>query len=134
MLHVSDVARSIRFYELLGFETIDCEGPANCPRLGAHALRRGCSDVLVGGTSCQCFCASRAACLVRPRLTRTAGALAGEWHRRPTDQLSGIHAEWRNHDQDPDGYTVGINHWPEAVHQEWLKDIERKRKSGLLPA
>ncbi len=26
MLHVADVARSLRFYELLGFETIDTEG------------------------------------------------------------------------------------------------------------
>jgi catechol 2,3-dioxygenase-like lactoylglutathione lyase family enzyme len=30
MLHVADVARSIRFYELLGFELIDTEGDPGC--------------------------------------------------------------------------------------------------------
>src|SRR2546430_7788675 len=31
LLHVMDVRRSIRFYELLGFELIDTEGPPECP-------------------------------------------------------------------------------------------------------
>jgi hypothetical protein len=31
LLHVMDVRRSIRFYELLGFELIDLEGTPECP-------------------------------------------------------------------------------------------------------
>src|SRR2546430_5333613 len=31
LLHVMDVRRSIRFYELLGFELIDTEGAPECP-------------------------------------------------------------------------------------------------------
>ncbi len=31
LLHVMDVRRSIRFYELLGFELIDLEGPPERP-------------------------------------------------------------------------------------------------------
>ncbi len=30
MLHVADIRRSLRFYEWLGFETIDTRGPADC--------------------------------------------------------------------------------------------------------
>jgi hypothetical protein len=35
---------------------------------------------------------------------------------------------------DPDGYIVGINHWSDAEHAAWLKNIEQKKNSGLLPS
>ena len=38
LLHVADVARSLRFHSLLGFETIDTEGPRGLPGLGSCSL------------------------------------------------------------------------------------------------
>ncbi len=36
--------------------------------------------------------------------------------------------------RDPDGYIIDIHHWSDAEHTAWLKGIEQKKKSGVLPS
>src|SRR5712692_9520909 len=53
MLHVAEIEKSIPFYELLGFATIDTEGcnPMGC----ANALRERFDHVLAGGKASRSF-------------------------------------------------------------------------------
>jgi Glyoxalase/Bleomycin resistance protein/Dioxygenase superfamily len=134
MLHVSDVARSIRFYELLGFETIDCEGPANCPGWARMHCEGGAVMFLLAEHPANASAQAVPLVLYTPDLPALREHLLANGIDAPPINYPEYMPSGEITIKDPHGYTVGINHWPEAVHQEWLKDIERKRKSGLLPA
>jgi hypothetical protein len=34
--------------------------------------------------------------------------------------------------RDPDGYIIDIHHWSDAEHAAWLRNVEQKKKSGVL--
>jgi catechol 2,3-dioxygenase-like lactoylglutathione lyase family enzyme len=137
MLHVADVERSLRFYQLLGFEAVDVEGAAGCPLAWARMRTEDGSALMF---------------------------LCGEEGHRPDPEQQGIllvlytaglpalreqlvaagvkpspieHPPWMPSGhiflRDPDGYGVGINQWGDAEHEAWLKGLEEKRAAGRIP-
>ncbi len=133
MLHVSDISRSIRFYELLGFELIDTEGgPANFYWARLHC--QGGAIMLL---------------LAEEPLEDTAVKRIPFYAY--TDDLAGLRQHLLDNDvnvstintppytksgeitvRDPDGYVFFIAHWGEAEHTDWLKRIDEKKKAGIL--
>lgn len=133
MLHVKDVSRSIKFYELLGFELIDTEGGPGCvgwARLhceGAAIMLFLAEDEHPLDTS-HCY----------PSFMYSAD-LAG---LREHLLANGVNVSKLNHPpymksgeitvKDPDGYVIFIGHWGDAEHSAWLARIEEKKRAGTL--
>ena len=138
LLHVRNVERSLRFYELLGFETMDVE--------------------LDGGTVvwARAHCEGGALMFLRseeeehpdPEPTPHDRILLYMY----TPDLPALQAQLNeaglqtgpiNHPiympsgelclSDPDGYVVLIGHWGEEEHAKWESAREAKRSAGMLP-
>ncbi len=133
LLSVTDVERSLRFYALLGFQTIDVERAAD----GITWARAHCE----GGALM--FARAEEArppghdrfllYLYTPDLPALSAQLAAAGVevgpvKRPDYMRSGEICL-----KDPDGFTVLIGHWGEDEHQAWLERLEKKRSAGLIP-
>lgn len=129
LFRVTDVARSIRFYEQLGFSTIDTEG--ECGHIGWARLH----------------CEGGALMLLEAEPLRAAQG--SEFLYMYTDDLTGLReqliadgvalspisypdymrsGEFRV--EDPDGYVVLIGHWGRAEHEAWERRLAEKRKAA----
>ncbi len=131
MLHVADVIRSIRFYELLGFDLIDTEGLASCPGWARMHCEGGAVMFLLAEKPVD---ASVQSVLLTPDLPTLREHLLAKGVKVPPITYPGYMPSGQITLKDPDGYVDGINHWGDAEHRAWLKNIEQKKKSGSLPA
>lgn len=124
MLHAMDLARSIRFYETLGFELIDtdrCE-PLGWARMhcqgGALMLLRAEHPPEIGKQGVLFYMYADDLPPYRQRLV-DAGLTPSEItypDHGPSGEISL---------RDPDGYFIGVAHWGEKEHREWLQRIGR---------
>lgn len=122
MLGVREIERSIPFYELLGFELIDTD---RCEPLGWARLH----------------CQGGALMLLRADHPETEHAVMFYMY---TADLPAFREQLLEHGvtvseimypdhgpsgevylTDPDGFRLGIMHWSEKEHTEWLKRIGR---------
>lgn len=124
MLHAMDLARSIRFYETLGFELIDtdrCE-PLGWARMhcqgGALMLLRAEHPLDIEEQGVLFYMYADDLPSYRQRLIQAG--LAPSEISYPNYAPSGECGL-----RDPDGYFIGISHWGEKEHREWLKRIGR---------
>ncbi|MBZ5648752.1 MAG: VOC family protein [Acidobacteriia bacterium] len=134
MLHVADVARSIHFYELLGFELIDTQGDGGCI---------GWARLHCEGGAIMLFLAedehpvdprtqSQPAYMYTPDLAAlrdhllSNGVNVSRINRPPYMTSGEVRVE------DPDGYVIFIGHWGDAEHTAWLAAIDEKKKTGSL--
>ncbi|HEY6267898.1 MAG TPA: VOC family protein [Candidatus Acidoferrum sp.] len=132
LLHVMDVRRSIRFYELLGFELIDLEGTPECPGWARMHCEGGAVMFLLAEepfdpTKHAVLTAMYTPDLPALREHLLAHGIVAPPITRPRYMPSGSMSL-----RDPDGYIIDIHHWSDAEHQAWLKNIEEKKKSGVL--
>lgn len=134
MLHVADVMRSIRFYELLGFDLIDTEGPAGCPGWARVHCEGGAIMFLLAEEPFDASVQSVLLAMYTPDLPALREHLLANGVKAPPITCPGYMPSGQITLKDPDGYIVNINHWGNAEHSAWLKNIEQKKKSGLLPS
>lgn len=132
MLHVADVAASIRFYESLGFELIDTEGGRghiSWARLHAEGsaimLFEAEEPIPPGRTSVMLYAYTGDLPALRRRLL-DAGVQASAVNHPPYMPSGEITVK------DPDGNPVFIAHWGDAEHSAWLEKVEDKKRSGTL--
>jgi Glyoxalase/Bleomycin resistance protein/Dioxygenase superfamily len=125
-LHVADVGRSIRFYELLGFELIDIDGkPPVWARMhcegGALMFLKAEEWVDTSGVPVFFY-------LYTPDLAGLRDRLAASGIEAPPicypEYMRSGELKLRN----PDGYLVLIGHWGQTEHEAWLKQIEKKKQ------
>lgn len=137
LLHVADVERSLRFYGLLGFETIDIElddetvvwGRAHCEG-GAlmfllsdeeeHPVPKEPHDRIL------LYLYTPDLPALRTQL-ESAGVETGPISH-PIHMRSGELCL-----SDPDGYVVLIGQWGEEEHTKWEASRQAKREAGLIP-
>ena len=134
MLHVADVDRSIRFYQLLGFELVDIQGELGHLGWARLDCQGGALMFLLAeqpiDPSAQAFLlAMYTSDLPALRQHLLANGIAVPPITYPEYMRSGQFTM-----KDPDGYLVGINQWTDVEHEAWEKQIEHKKQSGLLPA
>jgi catechol 2,3-dioxygenase-like lactoylglutathione lyase family enzyme len=134
MLHVADVARSIRFYQLLGFELIDIEGPATCPGWARVHCEGGALMFALAEEPVDASVQSVLLVMYAPDLPTLREHLLASGVKAPPITYPGYNPSGQITIPDHDGYLVGINHWGDAEHAAWLKGLEQKKKSGVLPA
>ena len=128
MLHVADVARSIAFYERLGFETVNTEGEADrlfWARLhcegGAIMLLEAEEPVDPSVQSILLYMYTPDLAALREQLLAAGVAVPPIHH--PEYMPSGEICL-----EDPDGYTVLVAHWGDAEHSAWLERIGKQRQ------
>ena len=129
ILHVADVARSIRFYELLGFETVDTQGEDGSLGWARLQCDGGALMFLLAEEPVDASAQSFLLAMYTPDLPGLRKHLLANGVK-----VSPItHPEYMPSGQitlaDPDGYIVGINHWGDAEHKSWLKSIEKKKSA-----
>jgi catechol 2,3-dioxygenase-like lactoylglutathione lyase family enzyme len=133
MLHVADIERSLRFYALLGFETVDVEktdGRIFWARMhcegGALMFLGAEEDHPPGHDRFLLYLYTPDLASLRNDLTASGIEIPPIAH--PDYMPSGEICL-----KDPDGYTILVAHWSEKEHTEWLKQIEGKRREGIIP-
>jgi catechol 2,3-dioxygenase-like lactoylglutathione lyase family enzyme len=130
MLHVADVARSIRFYEALGFELIDVEGDPSCPAWARVHCEGGALMFLLAeepidprAQSILLYLYAEDLPALREHLV--ARGLTPAPIERPEHMPSG---EMRV--DDPDGYVVLVGQWSESEHAPW--EASRKERVAIF--
>jgi catechol 2,3-dioxygenase-like lactoylglutathione lyase family enzyme len=129
MLHVEDMERSIRFYEVLGFELIDTQGePPGWARLhceGASIMLFRAEEPLHPSramTPLYMYTADLSA--FRDHLLAN-GVDASPIHHPPYMRSGEITVK------DPDGVPVFVAHWGDAENEAWKQHLaEWKARRG----
>jgi hypothetical protein len=122
MFHVAEIERSIAFYELLGFKTIDtdrceplgwarmhCEGGAMMFLRGEHPVDRSAQGVMMY--------------MYTPDLAGLREQLLASGIKVPAIRYPGYMPSGEIQMVDPDGYSVLIAHWGKAEQEAWEKRI-----------
>jgi catechol 2,3-dioxygenase-like lactoylglutathione lyase family enzyme len=127
LVHVHDVARSIRFYEKLGFELIDTEGDDDClgwARVhcegGALMFVPSEHEVNADQQGVLFYLYTEDLAGLRDQLL-AQGVTCSEIHRpeyNPSGEISL---------RDPDGYCILVGHWGQSEHDAWLQRIPEKQ-------
>jgi catechol 2,3-dioxygenase-like lactoylglutathione lyase family enzyme len=133
MLHVADVRRSIHFYELLGFELIDTEGDPTCPGWARMHCEGGALMFLQAEEPLDPSRPSIFLVLYAPDLPALREYLLANGIPVPPINFPAYMPSGNISLRDPDNNIVEINHWSDKEHDAWLKNLERKKKSGALP-
>jgi len=125
MLHVGEVERSIRFYELLGFETIDtdrCE-PLGWARLhceGGAIMFLRAEEPMDGSKQAVMLC------MYTPDLAVLREELLANGINVPAIRYPEYVPSGEFQIADPDGYAVTVVHWGKPEQEAWEKRIGRK--------
>lgn len=132
MLHVASIERSIHFYELLGFATIDTDGcdPIGWARIhcegGALMFLRGeDGHEPVDGSKQAFMLYMYTDDLVDLRENLLANGVKVPPISRPPYMPSGEIML-----ADPDGYKVLVAHWGKAEQQAWEKRLQERKSSA----
>jgi catechol 2,3-dioxygenase-like lactoylglutathione lyase family enzyme len=134
LLHVADIARSLRFYELLGFETIDTEGDPSC--LGWARMHceggalmflaaeedHGARDSGHGPDRILFY-------LYTPDLPGLREHLVAQGVEVSPIKYPDYMRSGEVMLKDPDGYVVLVGHWGKPEHEAWERRLAEKKKA-----
>ena len=125
MLHVAEIEKSIRFYELLGFTTVDtdrctplgwarlhCEGGAVMFLRGEHPVNASAQGILLYMYTSD---------LPGLREQLLAGGV-----NVPAIKYPGYMPSGEIQFADPDGYAILVSQWGAAEQEAWEKRIKPK--------
>jgi|SRR5579871_5402361 len=122
MLHAADIERSIRFYELLGFKTVDTDGcsPLGWARLhcegGALMFLRAEHPLHPAAQSIMLY-------MYSPDLAGLREHLLSHGIQVPPIKFPEYMPSGEVMISDPDGYLISIAHWGAQQQQAWEKRI-----------
>jgi catechol 2,3-dioxygenase-like lactoylglutathione lyase family enzyme len=125
LLHVGEIERSIRFYGLLGFDTVDTDRaqPLGWARLhcegGAVMFLRAEEPVDASAQAVSLY-------MYTPDLAGLREHLLANGVKVPPIRCPEYMPSGEILIRDPDGYTIFVGHWGESEHEEWLKRIDAK--------
>jgi hypothetical protein len=125
MVHVAEIESSIRFYELLGFTTVDTDRctPLGWARLhcegGAVMFLRGEHPV---DASAQAFMLY----MYTSDLPALRGQLLAGGVSVPAIKYPGYMPSGEIQIADPDGYAIVVAQWGAAEQEAWVKRINSK--------
>jgi catechol 2,3-dioxygenase-like lactoylglutathione lyase family enzyme len=125
LLHVAEIERSLKFYALLGFETVDTDGcqPIGWARMhgegGAVIFLR--AERPVDGST-QSFLLY----MYTPNLLELCEQLRASGIPVPPIGYPGYMPSGEIALTDPDGYTVLVAHWGKQQQENWEKRTGRK--------
>ena len=129
MLHVMEVERSLAFYELLGFVTVDTDGgePLGWARMhcegGALMFLRGEHAVDPSAQGFMLYTYAPDLLALRADLQKNGVAVPpiGYPEYMPSGEMRLV---------DPDGYSVTVAHWGKSEQETWEKRIKAQPPRG----
>jgi catechol 2,3-dioxygenase-like lactoylglutathione lyase family enzyme len=130
MLHVAEIERSIRFYELLGFTTIDTDRcvPIGWARLhcddGSAVMFLRAEHPIVSSAQAFMFY------MYTPDLTGLREQLLANGVKVPAIGYPEYMPSGKINIADPDGYKIEIGHWGRAEQEVWEKRIKSSAKGS----
>lgn len=125
LLHVAEIERSIRFYELFGFATVDTDRakPLGWARLhcegGAVMFLRAEEPVNAPAQAVLLY-------LYTPDLIGLREHLLASGVKVPAIHYPDYMRSGEIHVKDPDGYNILVGHWGKSEHEAWEKRIGAK--------
>jgi catechol 2,3-dioxygenase-like lactoylglutathione lyase family enzyme len=128
-MHAADLDKSIRFYELLGFTTVDTD---RCQPLGWARLHCEGGAVMLLRAEQPVDASAQAVILVMytPDLIGLREHLLANGIKVPPITYPGYMPSGELNITDPDGYRVGICHWGKSEHESWEKRLSAKAQWG----
>ena len=125
MLHVAEIEKSIQFYELLGFTTVDTDRcrPLGWARLhcegGAVMFLRAEEPVIPTAHPVMLY-------MYTPDLTGLREHLLATGVNAPPIKFPGYMPSGEITFADPDGNIILVAHWGKSEHEAWEKRISEK--------
>jgi hypothetical protein len=125
LLHVGEIERSIRFYELLGFQTVDTD---RCTPLGWARLHceGGAVMFLRAEEPLDPHAQGVLLYMYTPDLVGLREHLLANGVQVPAIKHPPYMPSGEILLNDPDGYGIFVGHWGEREHAEWLQRIGAK--------
>jgi len=125
LLHVAEIEASIRFYELLGFATVDTD---RCEPLGWARMHCEGGAVMFLRADHPVDASAQAVLLYMytPDLTGLREHLLASGVQVPPIRYPGYMPSGEITMADPDGYVVIVAHWGKSEHEAWEKRISAK--------
>lgn len=128
MLHVADIERSIHFYELLGFATVDTDRaqPLGWARLhceGGAVMFLRAEEPLDASASAHALLL----CMYTPDLAGLREQLLANGVKVPSIRYPPYMPSGELTIADPDGYTILVSHWGKSQQEEWEKRISKNK-------
>jgi len=128
LLHVADVARSMRFYELVGFETVDTEGDATCPNWARMHCEGGALMFLAAEEPVEAAHQSVLLYMYTSDLPALREHLLANGVKVPPIKYPDYMRSGEILIRDPDGYAVLVGHWGQVEDDAWKERIREKMK------
>lgn len=130
LLHVAEIERSIGFYELLGFSTVDTD---RCSPLGwarLHGEGGALMFLRVEGDEKPDSAAQGVLFyLYTPDLAGLREQLLAAGVKVPAIKHPAYMPSGEIMLRDPDGYVIFVGHWGKAEHEAWEKRIGAKTQT-----
>lgn len=125
MLHVAEIESSIRFYELLGFETVDtdCGKPLGWARMHCEG---GAVMFLRAEEPIDAHAHPVMLVMYTPDLNGLREQLLGSGVKVPPIQYPEYMPSGEINIADPDGNLIVVAHWRKSEQEAWEKRIGRK--------
>jgi catechol 2,3-dioxygenase-like lactoylglutathione lyase family enzyme len=122
MLHVAEIERSIRFYELLGFVTVDTD---RCTPLGWARMHceGGAIMFLRAEEPLDPIRVTTMLCMYAPDLVALREQLLVAGIKVPPINYPAYMPSGEIFMPDPDGYSVIVAHWGKTEQEAWEKRI-----------
>jgi catechol 2,3-dioxygenase-like lactoylglutathione lyase family enzyme len=124
MLHVAEIEKSIRFYELLGFSTIDTEGctPLSWARL--HCVDGSAVMFLRADHPIDSSAQAFMLYMYTPDLAGLREHLLTSGIKVPPINYPEYMPSGKINLADPDGYKIEIAHWGKPEQEAWEKHLK----------
>lgn len=125
LLHVMEIERSIRFYQLLGFSTIDTD---RCVQLGWARMHceGGAVMFLRAEEHLDAPTQGLILCMYTPDLAGMRELLLAHGVRVPPIEYPEYNPSGTLSFTDPDGYALNLVHWGKSEQEAWEKRIGRQ--------
>ena len=125
LLHVAEIEKSIRFYELLGFTTIDTD---RCTPLGWARMHCEGGAVMFLRAEEPLVASAQAVllCMYTPDLTGLREQLLASGVKVPPIRYPEYMRSGEINIADPDGYAIVVSHWGKSEQEAWEKRIGGK--------
>ena len=126
MLHVAEIEESIRFYELLGFATVDTD---RCKPLGWARMHceGGAVMFLRAEEPVNASAHGVMLCMYTPDLAGLREQLMAAGVKVPPIRYPEYMPSGEISIADPDGNTIIVSHWGKAEQEAWEKRISAKK-------
>ena len=125
LLHVAEVERSLRFYELLGFATVDTD---RCKPIGFARMHCEGGAVMFLRAEEPVDPSAQAVllCMYTPDLVALREQLLAAGVKVPPIRYPGYMPSGEISFADPDGYLIFVSHWGKSEQEAWEERIGAK--------